>query len=45
MISDNNSRASLEIVADLCEKAALYEPVGGGLQIGAADLRADNEAR
>src|SRR6266849_7826040 len=39
VISDDDSRLSLKIVADLREKAALHEFVSRGLQIGAAHLR------
>src|SRR5690348_16020135 len=44
VVSDHNSCASLKVVAHFGEEPALYQLVGGRLQIRAADLRTGGEA-
>src|SRR6516162_2367879 len=44
VVSDNDSRAGLEFVADLVEKTGFGELVGASLQIGATHLGAEGEA-
>src|SRR5690242_3016430 len=44
VIGDDNARASFKLVTDFVEEAGLYQLVGAGLQISAANLGADREA-